>query len=130
VVEIEGNPSHWVTADMTNMSVQGILDFVTGNAALCTYQVRNNAVAVIGEASQPVKGAASGDPFVDKLFSGRKASLTSEAKSRGLDILFYRVDMKMIDEMSGDAAAGIRSIQRRGVGECSKDPGFPPGFRH
>ena len=109
VVEIEGNPSHWVTADMTNMSVKGILDFVTGSAAQCTYQVRNNVVAVIGEASQPVKEAASGDPFTDKLLSGRKASLTSEAKSRGLDILFYRVDMKMIDEMSGDAAAGIRS---------------------
>lgn len=109
VVEIKGNHSHWVTANMTNMSVQRILDFVTENAAQCTYEVRNNAVVVIGEASQPVKEVASDDPFTDKLLSRRKASLTSEAKSRGLDILFYGVDMKMIDEMSGDAAAGIRS---------------------
>ena len=49
------------------------------------------------------------DPFSDQLLSLRKEKLTKQAKSRGLAIGFYPVNMAMIDQMSGAAAAGIRS---------------------
>ncbi len=101
---LAGNSPRSVTLQLHNMSLEKVLDFMTEQSGL-TYEVQDESVVVL----QKTVEAGPQDPFNNKLLSELKPMLIKKAKSRGLDIGFFRVNMEMIDEMSGDAAAGKRS---------------------